>query len=124
MKTAINTDTYLAELEDKDISTFFYDNKYDGLVANASIEWSLDLEHRSWGVKGFSFHIHSIDLNINYYNDEEDFTTNYIYLNSDEEKFGFQVETQIDEMDLVTGCLAISDLEINFRDKTVIVIFG
>tara|TARA_R110002012_G_scaffold26744_3_gene86524 strand:- start:3839 stop:4213 length:375 start_codon:yes stop_codon:yes gene_type:complete len=124
MITALNTDTYKATLQDNDIQTFFYDDKYDGLVANATIEWSLDMEHRSWGIKGFFLNIHSIDLNINYYNDEEDFTTNYIYLNSDEEKFGFQVETQSDEMDLVTGSVAISDLEINFQDKTVTVIFG
>ena len=115
MITALNTDTYKATLQDNDIQTFFYDDKYDGLVAN---------EHRSWGIKGFFLNIHSIDLNINYYNDEEDFTTNYIYLNSDEEKFGFQVETQSDEMDLDTGSVAISDLEINFQDKIVTVIFG
>tara|TARA_R100000908_G_C3754256_1_gene148601 strand:+ start:1463 stop:1837 length:375 start_codon:yes stop_codon:yes gene_type:complete len=124
MITALNTDTYKATLQDNDIQTFFYDDKYDGLVANATIEWSLDMEHRSWGIKGFFLNIHSIDLNINYYNDEEDFTTNYIYLNSDEEKFGFQVETQSDEMDLDTGSVAISDLEINFQDKIVTVIFG
>ena len=124
MITALNTDTYKATLQDNDIQTFFYDDKYDGLVANVTIEWSLDMEHRSWGIKGFFLNIHSIDLNINYYNDEEDFTTNYIYLNSDEEKFGFQVETQSDEMDLDTGSVAISDLEINFQDKIVTVIFG
>ena len=124
MITQLNTATYKSTLQDNDILTFLYDDKYDGLVCNATIEWSLDVEHRSWGIKGFYLNIHSIDLNINYYNDEEDFTTNYIYYNGDVEKFGFQIETETEEIDLITGCVAISDLEINFQDKIVTVKFG
>ena len=125
MITSTDT-TYTTELE---ADVFNLDDgiypKIDTIYGNATIEWSLDIEHKSWGIKGFYFNIHSIDLQLTIETiNEEEHTINPIYANNDEKSFGYEVQIDDSEIEFEHKSIRITDLQVDYKEKVVTVIFG
>tara|TARA_B100000963_G_scaffold8974_1_gene7012 strand:+ start:247 stop:675 length:429 start_codon:yes stop_codon:yes gene_type:complete len=142
MITKINTDNYECRLQNDEISNIGYDSKWDDVKAHCRIEWSIDFEHRSWGIKGMYINIHYLMLTTEFYNDKETIIRDFVKNDSsplivtnvdtvsemDNGKFNeletFEIIKNMDSLEEnFQGTICISDIDIDWKDKTITINF-
>lgn len=111
-------DDYIKELVKEKHNVEFNDkNEIESISVQLKAEWEFTMEMRSWGVKTLSVYLTGVKdvyCHVNIYDDDND-TELEFELELDLSEFEVDTETQ----DKFNGQYKLSNIQINFQDKTI-----
>lgn len=89
-------------------------SNYDISDSDFTVNWMLDLDARSWGIKDLSINIKRVygTFTINIWGEDGDIP-HYLDFNSDD--LGFEIKTDLE----IKGSIIPTNIEINFKDKKI-----
>jgi len=99
------------------IITYYEPNGIEEITGNITAYWNYDMEMRSWGLRGAISYISKLvgSLFYNY----EDGREEEVDINS----LGFEIVTNGFEDKKISDDICPSDIEVNYKDKTITVNF-
>lgn len=129
-------ETFTTDIESGDVEIWEHELQYPPETASFDrevspgefkVEWRIEMEMRSWGVKGISVYATSIKGRFGIISYDEDGNelsdTEYLIDSEILEKEGWSFESEgLDDRDL-DDSIAPQGVEINYKDKSIVVTF-
>ena len=102
-----------------DISTYYDPEGVDEIYGTVIVRWCYEMEMRSWGLKGASIFISELEGSLFYQDENGERDDDEI----DIQTLDFEFQTEGLEDKKLTDDVCASKIEINYKDKTITVIF-
>ena len=129
-------ETFITDIESGDVEIWEHDLQYPPETASIDrevspgefkVEWRIEMEMRSWGVKGISVGAYGVKGTFSIISYDEDAIpisdTEYLIDSAILEKEGWSFDSEgLDDRDL-NDSIAPQGVEINYKDKSIVVTF-
>jgi len=100
-----------------DITTYYEPNGIEEITGTITVYWNYEMEMRSWGLTGAIGYAHKLGGSLLYHYDDD--REEEVDINS----LGFEIDTNGFKDKKINDDIFPSNIEINFKDKTITVNF-